>query len=129
MSSQEPDTRWPGGSRRPYPPRRGGGSRTARRAADERSSVVYVIGADATRVVKIGMTINLKSRLAHIQTMSPVRVRVLFEHPGAYELEGLLHAEFGALRSHGEWFDFGDEDPVALVSSAVDRLRDRPVQS
>lgn len=37
-----------------------------------------------------------------------------------------LHKLFGDIRSHGEWFDFGDRDPVAEVRQAVETSAWRP---
>lgn len=85
--------------------------------------VLYVIGQPGTAIVKIGVTKNLRTRLRGIQTGSPVPLAVLWWHPGSYDLEEQLHREFGDLRLSGEWFDFGVEEPSALVALAVERLR------
>jgi hypothetical protein len=83
-------------------------------------SVVYVIGNADNRLVKIGTTTQRKlKRLGQIQTMSPSILTVLWTTPGGKPLEDALHARFRAERRQGEWFDFGDRDPVSEVKRAV----------
>lgn len=87
-------------------------------------SVVYVIGNADNRLVKIGTTSQSKlERMSGIQTMSPSILTVLWTTTGDEELEHKLHYEFRAERRHGEWFDFGDRDPVATVAPAATRLK------
>jgi hypothetical protein len=81
---------------------------------------VYVIGSPGSSIVKIGRTTNLANRLAAIQRMSPVPLKVLWTHPGGNELESNLHRYFASRRSHGEWFDFRAGDPVGSVRTAVE---------
>lgn len=83
------------------------------------SSVVYIIGSKQARPVKIGTSTNSPQRLASIQMMSPVILEIFHEHPGEYDLEAWLHTKFKRYRIHGEWFDFGELDPVATVSAAI----------
>ena len=85
----------------------------------ERAEVVYVLGTPGSNTVKIGRTTNMVQRLAAIQRMSPVPLKVLWTHPGGAELEANLHRHFRALRSHGEWFTFR-RDPVSLIRWAVE---------
>lgn len=81
---------------------------------------VYVIGEPGSSVVKIGLTWgSLEKRLYEIQLMSPVRLRVLWSCAGDNWVETGLHRRFADRRTHGEWFDFGDEDPISAISSAA----------
>lgn len=80
---------------------------------------VYVIGASGSPVAKIGVSADPERRLRQIQSMSPLQLEILWTCPGGYPLEGRLHAQFRAYRSHGEWFDFQDLDPVKAVQDAV----------
>lgn len=82
-------------------------------------SWIYVIGCDEVRVVKIGISSNPQSRLATMQTGSPVVLRLLWKTPGSLDMEQDLHEYFHTYRKHGEWFDFGDENPVAMVAGAA----------
>lgn len=84
---------------------------------------VYVIGAPGSPIVKIGYSADLSQRLRVIQTGSHVQVAVLWQDGGGRALERALHREFRQLRQHGEWFDFGDADPVATVRGAAERLK------
>lgn len=81
--------------------------------------VVYALGTPGHQTVKIGTTKNLAKRIADIQRMSPVPLRVLWTYPGGHEVESYLHRHFKAFRSHGEWFTF-ESDPVELVRVAVE---------
>ncbi|MFE4915835.1 GIY-YIG nuclease family protein [Streptomyces sp. NPDC056652] len=81
-------------------------------------SSIYVIGATGSRTVKIGRTVSLRTRLAKIQNMCPVPLKILFATPGGPSCELALHARFAEQRSHGEWFTF-DEDPVEAVREAL----------
>lgn len=83
------------------------------------TDIVYVIGSAGTHLVKIGTTNNGTQRLADLQRMNPLPLRLLWSTPGNYTLEFALHHHFATLRRHGEWFDFGDSDPVATVRDAI----------
>lgn len=82
----------------------------------ERLDQVYLIGSPASRLVKIGHSDDVPRRLADIQRMSPVPLSLLWQHPGGAELEARLHRVFAGRRAHGEWFDFGDDDPITTIS-------------
>lgn len=85
-----------------------------------RDCVVYLIGNADNRLVKIGMTTKGSlERLNGIQMMSPSILTVLWTTPGGRDLEHELHYRFRTERRHGEWFDFGERDPIAALSDAV----------
>lgn len=84
---------------------------------------VYVIGAEGSSVVKIGKAGDLTERLAAIQTGNPELLTVRWAVAGGRSLEADLHETFKPLRLVGEWFDFGELDPVEQVHAAVKRLR------
>ncbi|MFD0074295.1 GIY-YIG nuclease family protein [Streptomyces sp. NPDC127166] len=82
----------------------------------------YLIGASASRLVKIGIASDPAKRLAALQTGSPMLLSVLWSHPG--DFERALHDRFAAYRRHGEWFDLSVlGDPLELVTTAVAQLR------
>lgn len=83
---------------------------------------IYLIGPASRRPVKIGYSADPATRLRGIQTMSPTPLDVLWSHPGSRAVESALHRKFNALRLHGEWFDFGELDPVAEVCAEMSRL-------
>lgn len=84
---------------------------------------VYVIGTSDSSVAKIGVSNAPQRRLRQIQSMSPLRLQVLWACPGSYDLEAALHAHFNVYRSHGEWFDFRGLDPVKVVQDALPNVR------
>lgn len=84
------------------------------------AAVVYAIGPGGSSVVKIGTTENIQIRLRGIQTGSPQKLRVRWQFGGSSSLEDYLHSCFDHLRLEGEWFDFGEEDPVEAISRAAD---------
>jgi hypothetical protein len=83
---------------------------------------VYLIGSEASSFVKIGRSIDVRARLATLQSMSPVNLTVLWQTIGGAELELALHRHFDARRRHGEWFDFPDGDAVAQVVQALPEI-------
>jgi Meiotically up-regulated gene 113 len=96
---------------------------------------VYIIGGDRDRLVKIGYSCNVRQRLWVLRSeRRRSDLKILWESDpdlGAID-EGKLHAVFDLYRKHGEWFDFGDADPVALVAAAIRlpnmKLPARPVR-
>lgn len=80
---------------------------------------VYLVGSPAVRPVKIGVSDNPEARLADLQVGSPVPLLLLWRTPGGQRLESALHDYFAPYRLHGEWFDFGEENPAALVATAA----------
>lgn len=94
----------------------------ARRPQDLNSGApcVYIIGSPGSSVVKLGTTTQLAKRLRALQLSSPVPLEVLWSTPGDRASEAALHEHFAHLREHGEWFDFGDADPVRAVRAATE---------
>jgi len=85
---------------------------------------LYVIGeGTGSGVVKIGKSADVQSRLTSLQTGCPVRLQILHVESDAGELESWLHDQFAQYRQHGEWFNFGANDPVATVRVAIERHR------
>ncbi|MGW6941402.1 GIY-YIG nuclease family protein [Streptomyces xanthophaeus] len=82
-------------------------------------SYVYVIGSAGSTRVKIGTSVSPEKRLKELQTGNPDRLEVLWHTPGGRELEAQLHQVFAEYRGEGEWFDFGDVQPIGVIPSAV----------
>lgn len=80
---------------------------------------VYLIGSALSRPVKIGVAGNVQSRLDELRTGSPVPLHIMWKTRGDRDLEYSLHEYFAPYRIHGEWFDFDNEDPAALVATAA----------
>ncbi|WP_051838753.1 GIY-YIG nuclease family protein [Streptomyces sp. NRRL WC-3742] len=87
---------------------------------------VYLITAAGSRTAKIGRSTDPGSRLAALQAGSPVALQLAASFPGGPRLERHLHKAFGSFRIHGEWFDFGDQDPVPMVTRAVEAYEPDP---
>ncbi|MYX32250.1 MULTISPECIES: GIY-YIG nuclease family protein [unclassified Streptomyces] len=83
---------------------------------------VYLIGSPVVRPVKIGVSNDPEARLADLQVGSPVPLVLLWEAKGGQQLESALHQHFAAHRLHGEWFDFGEDDPISTVAAAAGML-------
>lgn len=80
---------------------------------------VYLVGSTLTRPVKIGVAKNAEARLDELRIGSPVPLHLIWKARGDRALEINLHQYFAPYRIHGEWFDFGDENPAALVATAA----------
>jgi hypothetical protein len=89
-------------------------------------SWVYVIGAVDSSTAKIGTAIDAPKRLGELQVGNPHRLAIRWKTPGGRALEQWLHGEFDEFRLVGEWFDFGDADPVEQVAAAVQRYEADP---
>lgn len=80
---------------------------------------VYLVGSTLTRPVKIGVAAKPEARLDDLRVGSPVPLHLIWKTRGGRALESGLHTYFAPYRIHGEWFDFGDENPAALVATAA----------
>ncbi|GAA2330206.1 hypothetical protein Scani_34250 [Streptomyces caniferus] len=94
--------------------------KSGRRSVD---GLVYVVGSVADRRVKIGTSANPHGRLAELQSGNPNPLQILATVDGGHLLEGLLHDLLARFRSSGEWFDFGEANPVRMIEDAVVHLR------
>lgn len=86
---------------------------------DEQVAEVYLVGRHGSSVAKIGTTRHLQNRLKGLQAGYPLPLEILWHRPGGWNLEQYLHGCFAELRTEGEWFDFGRQDPVDAVMLAV----------
>jgi len=80
---------------------------------------VYVVGANDCRPVKIGKANSVQERLRGLQTGSPFQLEVRLSVQAPAVLETDLHAYFAAFRIKGEWFDFGQCDPITEVCAGI----------
>lgn len=83
---------------------------------------VYVVGADDYRPVKIGKADDVKERLRGLQTGSPHKLDVRLAVRCEAVREKELHRYFAPFRRNGEWFDFGQRDPVVEVCAGIAAL-------
>ncbi|MFB7672299.1 GIY-YIG nuclease family protein [Kitasatospora purpeofusca] len=87
---------------------------------------MYLITAANSRTAKIGRSTDPEGRVAALQSGSPVALLLAATFPGGPRLERHLHQEFGEYRIHGEWFDFGEHDPVTEVTTVVEAYEPEP---
>jgi hypothetical protein len=64
-----------------------------------------------------------------MQTSSPQLLVARWTCLGNVELESFLHRRFDAIRGLGEWFEFGDAEPIAEVSAAAEYFYELPTGS
>lgn len=81
---------------------------------------VYLIKAE-NGLIKIGVAINVNTRLATLACASPCKLEKVFsiQKEFAYIVENSLHTRFKKERSHGEWFSLSEEqieDCINLLS-------------
>jgi Meiotically up-regulated gene 113 len=87
----------------------GGKSLSADSRVSKSVSFVYFIYNQDSNAIKIGWARNVQTRLAELQTASPIKLKLLktiqLETPTeAQSLEKQLHRHFAQLRIQGEWF-------------------------
>jgi hypothetical protein len=76
-------------------------------------SVVYFVAGGTC--IKIGISTNIKSRFASLQTSSGEDLRLLATIPGGIALEREIHARLDGYRKRGEWFLDCAEVRAAIV--------------
>lgn len=90
---------------------------------------VYIISPAESSTVKIGTSMDVPARLRSMQTSHPQLLIARWTCQGNVELESFLHRRFDPIRVKGEWFDFGDADPIAEVSAAAEYFYELPAGS
>lgn len=68
--------------------------------------MVYFIQGDITGLVKIGQSVDVKSRIRQLQTGSAERLKIIANMSGD---EKHFHQMFSKHRVRGEWFSLSDE--------------------
>lgn len=82
----------------------------------------YLIKADGSHLVKIGISTDPERRLKFLQTGQPMDLYLMWSVPGDYEYD--LHIRFAEYRYRGEWFDLRElGDPVTVVTDAINEIR------
>jgi len=85
------------------------------RMSDGHAGWVYAVQPVDGGPIKIGFAADPVARMAKLQAMSPVALRMLGVVRGSIEIEGLMHASLAAHRLHGEWFADADDVTAAIA--------------
>lgn len=95
--------------------------RPSKRTAADAKQHTYLIAADGTHLVKIGLAKDPTRRLRELQTGQPMGLHLLWSIAEDYEHD--LHVHFAAYRVRGEWFDLTPlGDPIDVVKTAVGEI-------
>lgn len=82
-------------------------------------SVVYLIRASSGGPCKIGVTRNLRNRLAGLRNASFHDLEVIRTVEGSFETENWFHDRFAHKRISREWFEF-DPDMLEVIPPDLD---------
>jgi len=72
-------------------------------------SIVYFVRSESGGPIKIGVAVDVKSRVSNIQVGRPDRVLLIATEEGGREKERELHRRFATARIDGEWFTATEE--------------------
>jgi hypothetical protein len=82
----------------------------------------YLVAAEGSDLVKIGIAKDPKRRLQVLQTGQPMDLYLMWSVEGDYEQA--LHERFAKYRHRGEWFDLRElGDPVTVVTDAINEIK------
>lgn len=65
---------------------------------------IYFLQCQTTKLIKIGITNNVKNRVTDIQVSCPTKLVLIGSVPGHRSFEYSLHQRFADARVRGEWF-------------------------
>ncbi|MCX4482177.1 hypothetical protein OOK44_38215 [Streptomyces cellulosae] len=80
---------------------------------------VYLIGSPQARPVRLGVSTDPDGDLTRMRADSPVPLLILWRTRGGPGLLGRLRDYLAPYRSHGDWYDFGEENATAIVATAA----------
>lgn len=70
---------------------------------------LYFIHCELTDKVKIGVSNNVRRRLAELQLSSPTELKLIGVVDNCGDLEKTTHFLFRKLNTKGEWFEMNEE--------------------
>lgn len=76
--------------------------------SEDPTGIVYLMGCDRSKTLKIGYTTDIDRRLKELQRDYHFPLRVLATREGTMKAEKRLLNSFKRLRVKGEWFDWDD---------------------
>lgn len=82
-----------------------------------KSNIVYLIKLTGFNYYKIGITTNIKSRMASINTSLPFNIEVICttENIEARDIEKSLHLKYKKFKIKGEWFSLCEYDVNEII--------------
>jgi Meiotically up-regulated gene 113 len=80
---------------------------------------LYIIGEPGSQIAKVGHSDDVRRRLKDLTIGSPAQLAIHHVEPGLGPCERLVHSALADRRLHGEWFDFGSENPRQVVRAAL----------
>lgn len=75
---------------------------------EEPTGIVYLVGCDRSKTIKIGYTTDIHRRLKELQKQYHFPLRILENREGTMTAEKRLLNRFKHLKVKGEWFDWDD---------------------
>lgn len=73
-----------------------------------RDGIVYLLGNEQARILKIGRTIDLEQRLRHLQSNSAYTLEIIKTKEGCFDIEKAELLKAKNFRIQGEWFTWDD---------------------
>jgi hypothetical protein len=83
-----------------------------------RTRVYFITTADE-QFLKIGVSVDVESRLKNLQTSQPAKLRLVGIIEGDEEVEAKWHRRFRHLRTSGEWFRYADDLQAAIAREVL----------
>jgi hypothetical protein len=91
--------------------------------------VIYFVQVGEDGPIKIGRAHSPRSRLASLQTASPVPLRLLGQFDGNARDERHLHRLFAHVRLRGEWFEPSAALLAVIKDGDITAARDEALQA
>lgn len=90
-------------------------------------NILYLIQNKKHRIIKIGVTNNIKKRLKLIQNISGMKLNLLkfYITQYSFNIEKLLHNKFKNKRTYGEWFYLNKND-IEEIDTIVNTINSNP---
>jgi hypothetical protein len=85
------------------------------RPQEGNAGFVYVIRSSKPRLMKVGFSVNPKSRLNELQTGSSSKLDLMGVWPGTKDHEKQIHQALEEKHSHLEWFRVSYDEAAAVI--------------
>lgn len=78
--------------------------------------------------VKVGFSENPWARMSKVSADAPYPCALIGVMHGDRKHEALIHAAWGHIHRHGEWFDLSEEFRAWIGENAIERQQSRPAR-